>query len=99
MSLRHKPESEVVLRDGLHTVDIRLAEEGGARPVAVSVEGPTHFSRNNLQPMGLRGKVERAAVEAEGWRLVQVPFFNWAKLRSAEDKQKYMQKRLTQNGQ
>lgn len=91
-------QSEHLLADGLHSVDIVIqgVSEGAPR-AAVSVEGPSHFSRNDLALLGFRGRVERVAVQAEGFRLARVPFFEWAALgNDPERKKEYMRRKVAE---
>jgi hypothetical protein len=65
-SLEHPTE------DGLLTIDLALVRER----IAIEVDGPSHFTRNTLRPLGsMFARV--ALLEARGWRVVCVPFFRF----------------------
>uniref|UniRef100_A0A7S4FVH6 RAP domain-containing protein n=1 Tax=Eutreptiella gymnastica TaxID=73025 RepID=A0A7S4FVH6_9EUGL len=82
---------EVVLEDaGGYSVDMLLPE---AR-VAIEVDGPSHFVKgaDGLLPSGPT-LLKRRQLEAFGYRVVSVPFWEWGALRSEGDEAAYLQQR------
>ena len=67
-------DMERLTDDGLFCIDIVL--RGPAR-VAVEVDGPSHFLRNTRAPNGPTLARQRL-LEARGWRVASVPWFEWA---------------------
>ena len=93
--------------DSLATVKPRFAEEyleprtgyslDLALPssrVAVEVDGPSHFlltdGRGVRKPNGPT-LLKRRLLAAAGWRVISVPFFAWDGLRSAGERQAYLE--------
>ncbi|KAF8060278.1 hypothetical protein HT031_004813 [Scenedesmus sp. PABB004] len=72
--------------DGACLVDITATTAGGAR-LAVEADGPTHFRTPGRGLMGETLFRNRALV-ARGYSLVVVPWFEWAELHSAEERQR-----------
>jgi hypothetical protein len=81
--------------DGLFSVDIML-DRGNVLPVpvAVEVDGPSHYTRNNFEKLGssrLRHQLVEARVDN---RLIVVPFFVWRELRTRRQKEAFLQDKL-----
>lgn len=53
-------------------------ESAGER-IAIEVDGPHHFTANTLQPLG-ELLARQKLLEARGWAVISVPFFQWSKL-------------------
>lgn len=54
-------------------VDIALPNER----IAIEVDGRHHFTRNSLRPLGEMFS-RTTLLEARGWRIISVPYFQWA---------------------
>jgi hypothetical protein len=70
------PSFEYVTEDGLFSVDVALFVGEGVR-VAVEADGPSHYTRN--EPHTELGKtvLRLQLLQAAGWRVVSVPWFEW----------------------
>jgi very-short-patch-repair endonuclease len=70
------PSFEHATDDGLFCVDVALFVREGVR-VAVEADGSSHHTRN--EPHSELGKtvLRRRLLEAAGWRVVSVPWFEW----------------------
>lgn len=58
-------------KDG-YCIDIALPD----LEVAIEIEGPSRFSCNMLEPLGLCN-VKYKALHSRGWKVVAIPFFQW----------------------
>ena len=67
-------------------MDIALVRPNGTM-VAIEVDGPTHFMRNNLTRMNGSTLLRNRMLEARGWRVVRVPVIQWSKVSSARRQQ------------
>jgi len=64
---------EHLTEDGLFSIDVALPKEH----IAIEIDGPHHFSRNTLRPMG--DMFSRSTLlEYRGWTVASVPFFSWS---------------------
>ncbi len=82
-------ELEYITADGLFSIDLAILD----RCIAIEFDGPYHFTRNTLEPLGhtlLRDRL----LSAMGWHVVSIPFFEWSKLRSMEAIDAYVEQRL-----
>ncbi|KAK9818101.1 hypothetical protein WJX72_007196 [[Myrmecia] bisecta] len=70
MGLDH--DIEHVTQDQLFSVDISLKGE----QVAIEADGPHHFTSNTRMPLG-EMKARARLLNARGWQVISVPFFNW----------------------
>jgi hypothetical protein len=50
-----------------------------AAKVAIEVDGPSHFTSNTRECLGLT-LARRRLLEARGWQVLSVPYFDWAAL-------------------
>lgn len=66
---------EHLTEDGLFSSDIALPKEH----IAVEVDGPHHFTVNTFRPLA-NMFMRRALLEARGWRVASVAFYQWAGL-------------------
>jgi hypothetical protein len=66
---------EHLTEDGLFSSDIALPQEH----IAVEVDGPHHFTVNTFRPLA-NMFMRRALLEARGWRVASVAFYQWAGL-------------------
>ena len=56
----------------------------------MEVDGPTHFTANTKEPLGIT-LARRSLLQARGWRVLSVPYFHWTGF-SDEHKVAYLQK-------
>eukprot|EP00966_Prymnesium_polylepis_P187428 4345420-Prymnesium_polylepis.1 len=75
-SMGMEPQEEVCTPQG-YSVD--LVVELGGRRVAVEVDGPSHYLGSSRMPNGAT-MLKRRQLEAFGWRLVSVPYWEWSPL-------------------
>ncbi|GMH36854.1 hypothetical protein BSKO_04727 [Bryopsis sp. KO-2023] len=85
-------ECEVEFIDG-YSIDIAMVE---AR-IAIEVDGPSHFTSNSLKPLG-GTLLKRRVLKGRGWEVFPVPFFEWEKYHSVEERMAYVQQKLFQLG-
>ena len=71
-------EHEAVLPNG-YTVDLLLRGDGAARPVAVEVDGPSHFLHASQVPRG-ETLMKRRHLASQGLLVVPVPYWEWSAL-------------------
>jgi hypothetical protein len=65
----------------------------GTGGVAVEVDGPSHFCRNDLQRELGATLFKRRMLAKQGWRLVCVPYFEWVSL-APHQQPSYLQTKL-----
>ena len=88
--------------DGLLSIDIAihcdaLLDAGTGQPVdvAIEVDGPSHFAVNSNHALG-RTRARNALLRCRGWRVVQVPFFEWNTVKHGQPQLAYLRRRLEQ---
>lgn len=67
------PTSHLCSRSITAAVDVAIPQEH----IALEVDGPHHFTRNSLRPLGDMF-TRTALLEARGWKVISVPFFRWS---------------------
>jgi hypothetical protein len=82
-------EREHLTPDGLFSIDLAILD----RRIAIEYGGPSHFTTNTLEPLGL-SRLRHRLLSAMGWHVVSVPFFEWDVLRKPEQKDAYVERRL-----
>ena len=80
-------EQEYVTECGNFSIDIVL--EG--RRVAIEANGPFHYV-GKLEDGATQ--LRRRMLEARGWEVVSVPYFEWGPLGSSTEKQQYLEQKL-----
>jgi len=89
LDLGYQCRSEHMVGQGLFCVDIGLLHLSGTR-VVIEVDGPHHFSRNDItKPLGdqlLRNRLLRAL----GFALVCVPGHQWVNLEGDTERRSYL---------
>ena len=85
-------ELEHITADGLYSIDLAIVD----RRIAIEFDGPSHFTRNTLEPLG-RTRLRDRLLSAMGWHVVSIPFFDWAELLQPEQMDAYVRQRLLQN--
>ncbi|EOD30188.1 hypothetical protein EMIHUDRAFT_460698 [Emiliania huxleyi CCMP1516] len=63
--------------------------------IAIEVDGPSHFLRPDSQ--GVRAPsgttmLKRRLLAAAGWRVISVPFYDWDRLNTADERQAYLER-------
>ncbi len=85
-------ELEYITADGLFSIDLAVLH----RRIALEFDGPSHFTRNTLEPLG-HTRLRNRLLSAMGWHVVPIPFFDWARLHHPEQMDAYVRHRLLQN--
>lgn len=76
-----------------------LADENGNvpvgkdRPIAIEVDGPSHFYANS-QRYTAYSKLKHRLLTRMGYKVLHVPYFDWRRLRGAKEREDYMRKKL-----
>ncbi|CAI5947682.1 unnamed protein product [Closterium sp. NIES-64] len=72
-----------------YSIDIALP----GRRIALEVDGPSHFTRNTLTPLGATA-LKRRHLEAAGWTVISIPFYHWNHLEGEVQQQDYLERAL-----
>jgi hypothetical protein len=70
MGIKHVLER--LTEDGLFSMDLCIPEER----IAIEVDGPTHFMKNSLRPLG-GWYTRNYLLESRGYKVISVPYFAW----------------------
>lgn len=76
-----------------------LADESGKiptgadRPVAIEVDGPSHFYVNTTKYTAYT-KLKHRLLTRMGYKVLHVPYFEWRKLKGARERQSYLEAKL-----
>jgi hypothetical protein len=84
-------ELEHITADGLFSIDLAIVD----RRIALEFDGPSHFTRNTLEPLG-HTRLRDRLLSAMGWQVVSIPFFEWDRLHQQEQMDAYVRQRLLQ---
>lgn len=57
--------------------------------VIIEVDGPTHFSVNSRRPLG-RTVARKLMIEARGYVVRSIPYYEWCALESVDQQQAYV---------
>ena len=82
-------ELECITADGLFSIDLAIVD----RRIALEFDGPSHFTRNTLEPLG-HTRLRDRLLSAMGWHVVSIPFFDWDRLQRPEQMDAYVEQRL-----
>jgi hypothetical protein len=82
-------ELEYITADGLFSIDLAILD----RRIALEFDGPSHFTTNTLEPLG-HTRLRSRLLSAMGWRVVSIPFFEWARLHRTEQRDAYVERRV-----
>jgi hypothetical protein len=85
-------ELECITADGLFSIDLAIVD----RRIALEFDGPSHFTRNTLEPLG-HTRLRDRLLSAMGWRVVSIPFFEWDRLHQTEQRDAYVERRVHQS--
>ena len=83
---------ECITADGLFSIDLAIVH----RRTALEFDGPSHFTRNSLEPLG-HTRLRDRLLSAMGWYVVSIPFFEWDRLHQPELMDAYVKQRLSQH--
>ena len=82
-------ELECITADGLFSIDLAIVD----RRIALEFDGPSHFTRNTLEPLG-HTRLRDRLLSAMGWHVVSIPFFEWGRLHQPEQRDAYVERRV-----
>ena len=68
---------EYITADGLFSIDLAIVHRRTA--LEPEFDGPSHFTRNTLEPLG-HTRLRDRLLSAMGWQVASMPFFEWDKL-------------------
>ena len=71
---------------------IDIAIEGAGAPVALEVDGPTHFLQDGRQDG--RSQLRNRMLAAHGWRVVVVDYREWNALQTQSQREEYLRRLL-----
>ena len=87
-------EEEVIEQQTAYSLDLALRSS----QLAIEVDGPSHFllrdSRSDFYLPNGPTLLKRRLLEAAGWRVVSVPFYEWNGLREPQEQREYLDRRL-----
>ena len=83
--------------DGLMCIDAAIEAAKGDAGIAVMVDGPRAFAANTRTALG-GTRCRDALLGAREWRVVSVPFFEWAPLRTDYERKLYLRVKLAAAG-
>ena len=103
MTLENRPDEEEKRKKLIAEISKRLrgplADENGNiptgkdRPVAIEVDGPSHFYVNTTKYTAYT-KLKHRLLTRMGYKVLHVPYFEWRKLRGAKERETYMKSKL-----
>ncbi|CAK9115634.1 FAST kinase domain-containing protein 3 [Durusdinium trenchii] len=94
-----KQEKDSIIKELTRKLSGPLADEDGNvptgedRPIAIEVDGPSHFYANSQQYTAYT-KLKHRLLTRMGYKVLHVPYFEWRQLRSARDREDYMRAKL-----
>jgi hypothetical protein len=79
------------------SIDITATTAAGVQ-LAVEADGPSHFRWPDSSDRGLMGSTlfRNRALSARGYTVVSVPYYEWDKLRSQQEKQQWLMAAIRQ---
>jgi len=66
---------------------------GADRPIAIEVDGPSHFYVNTTKYTAYT-KLKHRLLTRMGYKVLHVPYFEWRKLRGSKERENYMKTKL-----
>jgi very-short-patch-repair endonuclease len=85
-------ELECITADGLFSIDLAVVD----RRIAIEFDGPLHFTKNTLEPLG-HTRLRDRLLSAMGWKVISIPFFDWDRLQQPAQMDAYVKQRLSQS--
>ena len=67
--------------------------KGKDRPIAIEVDGPSHFYVNTTKYTAYT-KLKHRLLTRMGYKVLHVPYFEWRKLRGVKERETYMKAKL-----
>lgn len=99
LTQEEKEEKDKIIKELTRKLSGPLADEDGNvptgedRPIAIEVDGPSHFYANSKQYTAYT-KLKHRLLTRMGYKVLHVPYFEWRQLRSAKDREEYMRSKL-----
>eukprot|EP00930_Biecheleria_cincta_P057186 TRINITY_DN4315_c0_g1_i1.p1 TRINITY_DN4315_c0_g1~~TRINITY_DN4315_c0_g1_i1.p1 ORF type:complete len:342 (+),score=59.70 TRINITY_DN4315_c0_g1_i1:43-1026(+) len=94
-----KQEKDAIIKDLTKRLSGPLADEHGNvptgedRPIAIEVDGPSHFYANSKRYTAYT-KLKHRLLTRMGYKVLHVPYFEWRRLRGAKEREEYMRAKL-----
>lgn len=94
-----KQEKDAIMKELTQKLSGPLADEHGNvptgkdRPIAIEVDGPSHFYANSKRYTAYT-KLKHRLLTRMGYKVLHVPYFDWRKLRGAREREEYMRAKL-----
>merc|ERR1719383_1624952 len=94
-----KEEKDRIIKELRKRLSGPLADEDGNvptgkdRPIAIEVDGPSHFYANSKRYTAYT-KLKHRLLTRMGYKVLHVPFFEWRRLRGAKEREEYMRQKL-----
>ena len=63
------------------------------RPLAIEVDGPSHFYVNSTKYTAYT-KLKHRILTKMGYQVLHIPYFEWNKLTTSQDKEQYVMEKL-----
>ncbi len=67
--------------------------KGSERPIAIEVDGPSHFYVNTTKYTAYT-KLKHRLLTRMGYKVLHVPYFEWRKLRGLRERENYLKAKL-----
>lgn len=99
LSPEQQTQKEELIRELTRKLSGPLADEDGVlpvgdkRPIAIEVDGPSHFYSNSTKYTAYT-KLKHRILTRMGYKVLHVPFFEWRRLRGAREREEYMRAKL-----
>lgn len=99
LTAEEKAEKDRLIKELTRRLSGPLADEHGNvptgkdRPIAIEVDGPSHFYANSKRYTAYT-KLKHRLLSRMGYKVLHVPFFEWRRLRGARERENYMREKL-----
>ncbi|CDR97415.1 FAST LEU-RICH DOMAIN-CONTAINING protein, putative [Babesia bigemina] len=99
LSPEQQQQKEELIRELTRKLSGPLADENGNlptgddRPIAIEVDGPSHFYANSTKYTAYT-KLKHRLLTRMGYKVLHVPYFEWRRLRGAKEREEYMREKL-----
>lgn len=96
-----KLEKDSIVKELTKRLSGPLADEhgnvptGADRPIAIEVDGPSHFYANSKRYTAYT-KLKHRLLTRMGYKVLHVPYFEWRRLRGAKEREEYMRGKLVE---
>lgn len=94
-----KLEKDQIVKELTRRLSGPLADEHGnvptgkERPIAIEVDGPSHFYANSKRYTAYT-KLKHRLLTRMGYKVLHVPYYDWRRLRGAKEREEYMKTKL-----